>query len=246
MTTSNNRRFFQVAFDYFLFLKTLQYELKTMDYFLKRIAGIAVLVLSLRSSYAQTAGTAATNVPVTATGAPTEAGWGGCVDPNNPSAKLELGKLTTICITLSSSSEWNIPPPSARTLRLSFQPEADEYSRFHVPSSYKDLIQDRATNVHDGFGNVTIHASSQNVLSYQRMFYETNGGAGRIYPYLTAIIDVREGDVKGITWDDACLFCSDDKCVENTYDFDGNLGTREEFQQPVRISCDGSRNCLGE
>jgi len=67
-------------------------------------------------------------------------------------------------------------------------------------------------------------------LSFQRMFY----GGGRVFPYLTAIIDVQKGVVKGITWDDACLFCSKSRCEENTYDFNGNMGNQEMFKQPTK------------
>lgn len=192
---------------------------------------LAVAAFNVDTSAAQT------TAPGTSTAAPTsppvDAGWGGCIDPTNAEELVELGKKTTICITLSSSAEWNIPPPAARTLRLSFQPAADEYSRFHIPSSFKDLIEDQSTSVFDGSGNVTIHVASQKVLSFQRMFYSQSGGVGRVFPFLTAIIDVKKGVVNGITWDDACLFCSDDNCLENTYDFNGNLGTQSEYKQPV-------------
>jgi hypothetical protein len=55
-----------------------------------------------------------------------------------------------------------------------------------------------------------------------------------VYPYLTAIIDLKRGVVAGITWDDGCLFCSDEICLENTYDFNGNPGTQQEFGQPTK------------
>lgn len=70
-------------------------------------------------------------------------------------------------------------------------------------------------------------------LSFQRVFYTPTAG-GKVYPYLTAIVDVQKGVVKGITWDDACLFCSKGKCEENTYDFNGNLGTQKEYGQPTK------------
>lgn len=66
------------------------------------------------------------------------------------------------------------------------------------------------------------------------MFYSPTEEGGFIFPYLTAIIDVSKGVVKGITWDDACLFCSKDQCEENTYDFNGNQGTQKEFKQPTK------------
>ena len=37
----------------------------------------------------------------------------------------------------------------------------------------------------------------------------------------------------GITWDDACLFCTTNECEDNTFDFEGNLATQQEALQPV-------------
>jgi hypothetical protein len=67
--------------------------------------------------------------------------------------------------------------------------------------------------------NITLAVASQDQLSFLRRYYDYN--AGRIYPYLTAIINVKAGEVTGITWDDACEFCDADRCVENTVDFNG-------------------------
>lgn len=39
--------------------------------------------------------------------------------------------------------------------------------------------------------------------------------------------------MKGITWDDACLYCTVNECEPNTFDFAGNLATAEEARQPV-------------
>ena len=50
---------------------------------------------------------------------------------------------------------------------------------------------------------------------------------------MTAIIDVEDGVVRGITWDDACIFCPEAECVANTYNFDGSLATAEQTSQPV-------------
>jgi hypothetical protein len=51
---------------------------------------------------------------------------------------------------------------------------------------------------------------------------------------LTAIIDVQKGVVKGITWDDACLFCSNAKCEENTYDYNGRIRSQKDSGQPTK------------
>lgn len=65
-------------------------------------------------------------------------------------------------------------------------------------------------------------------MSFLRVYYDPI--KGRIFPFLTAIIDVDGGIVKGIAWDNACVFCSPDRCLENTYDFDGNLATNLQGQ----------------
>jgi len=172
------------------------------------------------------------------TQAPVDDGWSGCVNPRLSEEEnlVRIGKPTSICIVLGSATKWNDDRgPPVRYLRLSFRPNADLYSRFHVPSSYQDLINQNALPaLSNGANNVTIHVSSQKILSFQRIFYTPNSGAGRVYPYLTAIIDVQKGVVKGITWDDSCLFCSDEKCLENTYDYNGNLGTQKEYGQPTK------------
>lgn len=116
-------------------------------------ANPAVTAATVNPVTAATANPAATNVAVqtqvpgqttvqgqtavpgaTGTAAPTEEGWRGCDNPtlSREENLVKLGERTTICLVLSSSAEWNIPPPSATTLRLSFQPVADQYSRFHV------------------------------------------------------------------------------------------------------------------
>ena len=46
-------------------------------------------------------------------------------------------------------------------------------------------------------------------------------------------MDVEEGVVRGIAWDDACVFCEKSQCVANTYNFDGSLATSDQINQPV-------------
>jgi hypothetical protein len=65
-------------------------------------------------------------------------------------------------------------------------------------------------------------------LSFQKRYYD---GFEKIYPHLTAVIDVEEGVVKGIAWDDACIFCSKSECEDNTFDFNGFLAS--DANQPV-------------
>jgi hypothetical protein len=60
--------------------------------------------------------------------------------------------------------------------------------------------------------NITVGITSQDHLSYLRRYYDFE--LGRIYPYLTAIINVTAGEVTGISWNDACEFCGSDTCEE--------------------------------
>lgn len=66
-----------------------------------------------------------------------------------------------------------------------------------------------------------------------------------MYPFLTAIIDVDKGDVVGITWDDACVFCEMSECQMNTYNFDGSVATAEQAKQPVEGCYLTREQCLG-
>jgi hypothetical protein len=63
------------------------------------------------------------------------------------------------------------------------------------------------------------------------MYYDYE--LGRIYPYLTAIINVTAGEVTGISWDDACDFCASDTCEENTVNFNG-VEVTEEWAGPTK------------
>lgn len=55
--------------------------------------------------------------------------WKGCTP--DESQKVTIGEKATICLVLSSSNNWDGQPVDY--IRLSFQPIADEFSRFFVP-----------------------------------------------------------------------------------------------------------------
>jgi hypothetical protein len=80
--------------------------------------------------------------------------------------------------------------------------------------------------------NITVGVASQEKLSFLRRYFDYDSAF--IYPYLTAIIDVKGGEVIGITWDDACVFCGSDKCLENTVDFNGVEATQKSSGQPTK------------
>mmetsp|Transcript_19614 Transcript_19614/g.41228 ORF Transcript_19614/g.41228 Transcript_19614/m.41228 type:complete len:196 (+) Transcript_19614:51-638(+) len=68
-------------------------------------------------------------------------------------------------------------------------------------------------------------------VSFLRRYYDAT--TQQVFPYLTAVIDVKDGTVQGIAWDDACIFCKLSRCLPNTYDFVGNITTREDISQPT-------------
>mmetsp|Transcript_3264 Transcript_3264/g.4951 ORF Transcript_3264/g.4951 Transcript_3264/m.4951 type:complete len:250 (-) Transcript_3264:202-951(-) len=147
---------------------------------------------------------------------PTSGQWGGCVNPNDPEdiGLVQIGRETTICLTVGPGGNWG---EGVNYLRFNFRPEADEYSTFHIPNSYNAIVTQGVTSSE----NSTVHVASGTSVSFLRHYYEKE--TKRIYPHLTAIIDVNDGVVGGIAWDNACVFCNSNRCLENTFDFNGNI-----------------------
>jgi hypothetical protein len=114
-----------------------------------------------------------------------------------------------------------------------------------VVTSRSHLFPDHSLSLHPAFANlvsnntntiwqsknITVGAASLQSLSFLKMYY--NIQSKRIYPFLTAIINVHKGNITSITWDDACVFCSPNECEQITYDFNGNLQTPESSGQPT-------------
>jgi len=88
------------------------------------------------------------------------------------------------------------------------------------------------------FSNVTVFTSQQKSISFLRRVYDREHG--RVYPHLTAIINVVDGKVDGILWDETCVFCSNDKCLENTLFFNG---TEAHLKEPSRGCYKTTREC---
>ncbi|KAL7489282.1 hypothetical protein ACHAW6_014867 [Cyclotella cf. meneghiniana] len=148
-----------------------------------------------------------------------------CVDPRQPyAAQVNRGQNTTVCLYVGPSGSWNA---DITYKRFSVNVVADEFSSYRIPGSFEEIVQ---TNP---FSSEATHvfASSQSALSFLRRYYDIT--SQRLYPYLTAIIDVRDGVVKGIAWDDACIFCQHSRCLANTYNFDGSVATNEQINQPT-------------
>lgn len=87
--------------------------------------------------------------------------------------------------------------------------------------------------------SVTVAVAAQKNISFTRLYAEGPDDSGKaavetkIYPHLTAIINVDDGVVTGITWDDACIFCGGLECDEITYDYNGVLQDRDSAEQPT-------------
>jgi len=153
--------------------------------------------------------------------------YSGCANPNNEDLKVKKGNSTMVCIIISSAGSWVGGMPYRR---FTFTPLADEANYFVIDNSYYDLVEQ------SNFPDATVHVESQKEISFMRRYY--NATMDQIFPFLTAIINVDEGDVIGITWDEACIFCKEnqdpDRCVENTYSFDGTHPTGDEFPTPSK------------
>jgi hypothetical protein len=85
---------------------------------------------------------------------------------------------------------------------------------------------------------LTVGVGVQSSLSFLRVWAQ--GAADfpdadqlNVYPHLTAIIDVKDGVVRGITWDDACVFCGGFECEQVTYDYNGNIQNKDTAGQPT-------------
>lgn len=96
------------------------------------------------------------------------------------------------------------------------------------------MIQDK--DIAPVQGNLTIHAAAQDQLSFLRVYFDPIGSddASRVFPFLTAVVDVKDGIVSGIAWDDACVFCNKARCLENMYNFDGQLASELNIKSPSK------------
>lgn len=159
--------------------------------------------------------------------------WQGCVDPDNPNSEdnlVSIGKRTTICIVVSQGGNWGNGNYYSRWV---FQPTADEYSHFVIDSSYSSLVKNPSNFYYPA---ISVHVESQQALSFIRRYFDDSYFQSWIFPYLTAIISVKNGVITGISWDESCSFCDENRCVENTYDFSGKNVTQSANSIPSK-SC---------
>ena len=90
---------------------------------------------------------------------PSGTSWSGCVSPEGGFQPVTIGKPTTICLVLSNNGDWS---SETNYMRLNFSPIADQYSRFHVPESFVQLVGTPKDGLKKIFpGNITAHSESQ-------------------------------------------------------------------------------------
>lgn len=58
---------------------------------------------------------------------------------------------------------------------------------------------------------------------------------------MTAIIDVEDGIVKGITWDDGCIFCQESDCGAKNFGFNG---TEINLLNPTGGCAQTKKSCI--
>lgn len=95
--------------------------------------------------------------------------------------------------------------------------------------AYGDIVANSTGTIWQN-KNVTVGTAAGTFISFLRLYSDTTNN--KIYPFLTAIINVDNGVVTGITWDDACVFCPNRDCDEITYDYNGDLQTQQTSGQP--------------
>jgi hypothetical protein len=96
------------------------------------------------------------------------------------------------------------------------------------------VVRSQEVNVRSIYreNNITIGVASQDKLSFLKLYYDYTSEF--VYPYLTAIIDVDQGNVLGITWDDACVFCGSGQCKEITFNYNGIAQSQKSSGQPTK------------
>lgn len=115
------------------------------------------------------------------------------------------------------------------------------FVRSFVSIAYTDLAVTSGT-IWQG-KDILVGAASQSALSFLRVYRDAN--STRIYPYLTAIIDVSKGVVQGIAWDNACIFCNKFTCDEITYNYAGQIQNQTTSGQPTTGCYFTEQECNG-
>lgn len=143
---------------------------------------------------------------------------GGCIDHTKDKGHILIGELTTVCLFLGTVHD-NLLNDSPTLQMKYFTPEVDQYSRYRIRGSYTDWIEQKVMD--NQTESISIHMASHEMLSSTvKMWYDAQSDL--LFPHLTAIIEVQDGEVQNIVWDNASTFCNK-PCTPNTYDYTGAL-----------------------
>jgi len=132
-----------------------------------------------------------------------------------------LGDSIPVCIAIGAPA-YSVGGSFSRG---AYDIEVDEFSRMVVENSWATAGTDPLIGQ---FGDdVTIHVQVGGKKSFQKLFRHSLDGQPVTFPYMTIIIDLQDGKVENLVWDDGCHFCSSNRCIPATRDFDGNVVTED-------------------
>eukprot|EP00736_Rhodelphis_marinus_P014070 Rmarinus@m.23374 len=103
-----------------------------------------------------------------------------------------------------SSAETNAFAPGVTV----FRPKVDEFSLLELHSNTSREL--RMQNDHQGLGTVQVAVGTR--MSPPRRFsYESTKAVG----FWTIVVDLKDGEVDSVLWDEGCFTCSDDECLDD-------------------------------
>lgn len=140
-----------------------------------------------------------------------------CLPLDGVNAGVTFNRGTYVCVVLSTPG-W--VDGTSNYSRVAFTPNVDKFARLQFSDTYSNASTGGGvTNLYGP--NVAVHVESMGVTSFQKL-YRQEDPAGRTFSTLTAIINLEQGVVTGITFDNGCVLCDNsERCVENTYDYLG-------------------------
>ncbi|TMW69498.1 hypothetical protein Poli38472_001654 [Pythium oligandrum] len=125
--------------------------------------------------------------------------------PSATPPKITKGERTYVCVNVNDKY---------RTL---FMPVTDQFTVLRVTDSWND------TRIGgDALGSF-VTVSTMAMRSTYKLYASERG---HIYPYMTAIVSVKKGEVTGVTWDDGCYFCDHSMCEPNSYRYPTNVSSQ--------------------
>ncbi|GLE03363.1 hypothetical protein PINS_up012253 [Pythium insidiosum] len=129
----------------------------------------------------------------------------GLCSPYATPPPVTKGQKTFVCVNVNDK------------YRTVFMPVADQFTVFRIANSWND------TRIGADPAGAYLTISSMAMRSAYKLYASD---AGHIYPFLTAIISVKKGQVQGVSWDDGCYFCGSEMCEPNLYRFASNVSSR--------------------